>query len=277
MDAVFEPLKQAAYQGDVAEFADLLEQSPELLILKSADAHPDLFQFIAVEGGLGKIPQLTKFVDLMIKWGASLDSPLVAAASVNSFEIVDALMNAGADIEACKPWTALEEALYWSHHKMALHLIETHQAPIKSLRAAAQLEEMELLAEFFTEDGTLKDNAGDVVYPFGHESDTPMATINQACFLALRNERYQAAQFLFECGAELNTIALGHHERCTPLHQAVYLDKPDMIDWLLERGARADLPDPRYNQTAVQWARHFKRENLALQMEKRRDSQNTSS
>ena len=81
--------------------------------------------------------------------------------------------------------------------------------------------------------------------------------LDQAFLLALKNLRYEAAAFLLEKGAAVNGIPPGNHERCTPLHQAVYKAGRDMVEWLLARGAVATIADPRFNHTAVGWAEHF--------------------
>ena len=268
----FEAAKEAAYAGDIETFNTLIADVPDLVKSEPPpdhpnDDHPSIFQYVVVEGGLGKIPEPSRFVQTMIAAGGAMDAPLVAAASVNSVEIVDQLMQAGVNIESCAPWTALEETLYWCHLDMAEHLQQKHQAAINSLRAAAELNRLDLMQHYFDDQGRVSAGAGNVVYPFGHVSEDRQDVLDQACFLALRNNQYEAAAFLLERGAELNRIVPGHHEQCTPLHQAVYLNRPEMVDWLLERGARADIEDPRYHHNAVQWARHFEREEMASHIE----------
>ena len=268
MDPIFQPAMEAARRGDIAGFAAILDAEPGLLTASSSTSHPSIAQFVAVEGGLGDIPDPLLCLDVLLARDVVPDSIIVPAASVNACAIVDALMNAGASIETGAPWTPLEEALYWQHRALAQHLIETHDAKIPSLRAAAQLGRLDLMKSYFGTDGALTPDAGQVVYPFGPVGAESGAILNQALFLALRHCQFDAAEELLRRGANLNTIVMGHHEHCAPLHQAVYLDQPDMVSWLLERGARTDIIDPRFNGSPVDWSRHFDRTEIIEQLER---------
>jgi heat shock protein HslJ len=267
VDPIFQPAMEAAKRGDLEGFVAVLDANSNILKESSSTGHPSLAQFVGVDGGLGAIPQPRELVDLLLGRGVPPDSIIVPAASVNADTIVDALMDAGASIEVGAPWTALEEALYWQHTPLARHLIEKHAAKISSLRAAAQLGLLDLMKSYFEPDGALSLSAGQVVYPFGAVCAEAGAILNQALFLALRHLQFEAAEELLRCGANLNTIVMGHHEHCAPLHQAVYLDQQDTIDWLLERGARADIIDPRFNGSPIDWADHFDRTEIARQLE----------
>lgn len=258
MDDAFKPFMEAAYAGDLETYQALLAAQPDLVTQGSAISHPNLFQFIAVEGGMGKIPRAADFARAMVAAGAPLGGAFVAAASVGSRELVDLLIEASVAIEAEAPWTALEETLYWANQEIGLYLHKDHGATAPSLRAAAELGRLDLLAGFFADDGSLRPEAGPVRFPFGlEESSDPQDVLDQAFLLALKNLQYEAASLLLERGAEVNAIPPGNHERCTPLHQAVYKDDARMIEWLLARGARATIADPRFNSTAIGWAQHF--------------------
>lgn len=268
MDEQFKPFMEAAYAGDLAAYKALVAQNPELARQRSAFSHPNLFQFIAVEGGLGKIPRAADFARVMLEAGASPDEPFVAAASVGSRELVELLLEAGVSVEACAPWTALEETLYWAHREIGLFLHEARGAAVPSLRAAAELGRLDLMAGYFAEDGGLLPQAGPVRFPFGlNESERDQDVLDQAFLLALKNGRYEAAAFLLDKGAAVNAIPPGNHERCTPLHQAVYKNDPRMVEWLLARGASATIEDPRFKSTATGWAEHFGHDTLAERLQ----------
>ena len=259
VDKPFKPFMDAAYGGDLSKFKALIADRPEIVAQQSSISHPNLFQFIAVEGGLGKIPRPTDFARVMIEAGAPLDEPFVAAASVGSRALVDLIIEAGVSIEACAPWTALEETLYWAHQDLGHYLAREHNASVPSLRAASELGRLDLMADYFADDSSgLLPSAGPVRFPFGeNESDTDQDVMDQALILALKNEQYEAAALLLEKGADINGLPPGNHEHCTPLHQAVYKNDRNMVDWLLERGAVATIEDPRFNATAIGWAEHF--------------------
>jgi len=268
VDQQFQPFMDAAYDGDLAKFEALLVERPATVTERSAISHPSLLQYIAVEGGLGKIPRAADFARVMIAAGAALDEPFVAAASVNARELVDLFIDAGVSIGACAPWTALEETLYWGHGELGAFLESTHEARVPSLRAAAELGRIDLMQSFFAPDGGLRPDAGPVRFPFGtEESNEPNDILDQALLLALKNRQYAAAALLVDKGANVNAIPPGNHEHCTPSHQAVYLNDRDMVDWLIERGAVATIVDPRFGGTAIGWARHFGHESLASHIE----------
>ncbi len=269
MDPQFQPSMDAAYKGDLARFQFLVKEDPRLATRRSTTSHPNLFQFIVVEGGLGKIPEPLGFVRFMIGMGAPLDTNLVAAASVNARGILDALLEAGCPVESCQPWTALEEALYWAHQDMAIYLWQERGARVRSLRAASELGALDLMKEFFDASDSLLPHAGPVRFPFGMPSENHEDVLNQALILALKNLQYPAASFLLNHGADINAIPPGNHEQCTPLHQAVYMNRREMVDWLMDRGAVTNIRDPRFHHTAIQWANHFGYQGLAEHMKTR--------
>lgn len=267
MDEQFKPFMAAAYGGYLARYKALIAEAPEIVAERSSISHPSLFQFITVEGGLGKIPGAVDFARVMVEAGAPAEEPFVAAASVGSRELVELLLDGGVSVEACAPWTALEEALYWGRQAIGRYLHQEHGARVSSLRAAAELGRLDLMAGYFAEDGGLLPGAGPVRFFFGlEESERDQDVLDQAFLLALKNLQYDAAAFLLDRGAAVNAIPPGNHEHCTPLHQAVYKNDRQMIDWLLARGAVTTIEDPRFNATAIGWAEHFGYASLAEEL-----------
>lgn len=267
MDELFKPAMDAAYAGDVERFKYLSAETPELILSVSSQSHPSLFQFIVVEGGLGKIPDVEKFVAFMLENDASIKLQLVAAASVNSRTIVDMLLDAKVPIDDGAPWTALEETLYWKHQTMGRYLHLERGFPINSLSAAAMLGKLTVIERYFSE----PDRVGHrVFFPWGEiEETTQQDVIDQAMLLCLRNSQYDAASMLLEYGADINAIPPGNHEACTMLHQAVYLKDFEMVDWLIDREAVANIIDPRFKADAIGWAKHFKDDAMTEHLIKR--------
>lgn len=262
------PAMDAAYAGDVVAFRTALAADPELVTERNAPKAPCLFQWVVVEGGLHKVPEPLRFVKILVDGGAPLDEPLVAAASVAAEDIVMAILDAGAAIDGAAPWTALEETLYWAHGELGAELVAAHGAQVGSLRAAAELGDEAKTLAFFGVDGSLLDGAGPVRFPFGEVSAREQDVLDQAFLLALKNDQFGTAGLILDRGADVNGIPPGNHEECTPLHQAVYMQRSDMVAWLLARGAVADIEDPRFSATAVGWARHFGHEDIAQQIER---------
>lgn len=257
MDPKFTPARDAAYAGDLALFKLLLESDPDLITQCSTDPgdSPNLIQFIVVEGGLGKIPDPVKFLTYLIDNGSTTYRQLVAAASVNSRELVDALLDAGVSLDECAPWTTVEETLYWGHREMAEYLLNEHGAKLSTLCAAAMIGNMEKLTSFF-KDGKLIASVLPVYFPWGpFEDSTEKDAIDQAFILALRHKQYEVASYLLERGMDINAIARCYHEECTTLHQAAKLNDIEMVDWLIDRGAVGKIKDKRFNKDAIDWAK----------------------
>ncbi len=258
MDTQFQPVVDAAYAGDFALFKSLLQRNPELITQESTDPgdSPNLIQFVVVEGGLGKIPEPVRFLKFLIENGSTAERQLVAAASVNSRELVDTLLGSGVDIDDGAPWTAVEESLYWGHREMAEYLLNAVGAKLKTLCAAAMMGDLDKLKSFF-KDGRLLASVLPIHFPWGKiENSTAKDAINQAFLLGLRNKQYEAASYLLDRGAEINAIAPGNHEVCTALHQAAYSNDIEMVDWLIDRGAVATVKDSRFGADAIGWAKH---------------------
>lgn len=68
-----------------------------------------------------------------------------------------------------------------------------------------------------------------------------------ALMLAAYNDKQEAAKFLIAKGADVNNSGW------TPLHYAVFAEKPEMVHLLLDKGAKPDLKAPN-EQTALMLA-----------------------
>jgi len=271
VDPDFKPVQDAAYAGDLDLFASLLERNPELVTKVSSDRgdSPNLIQFVVVEGGLGKIPGAGRFLTLLIDKGASTHRQLVAAASVNSRELVDILLDAGVGLDDGEPWTAVEESLYWGHRDMAEHLVNERGARLETLVSAAMIGDLKKVRSYFN-DGTLSAGALPVYFPWGPFDDsTEEDALAQAFIMAMRHKQYDVASFLLDRGADIDGITNSHHEECTALHLAASINDIEMVDWLLERGASGSVKDTRFNATAQGWAEHLGRSEVAAHLKKR--------
>ena len=56
---------------------------------------------------------------------------------------------------------------------------------------------------------------------------------------------------------------LGAHAHSTPLHQAALAGHLEVVRLLVERGARLDIRDINYEGTALDWAEHGGRSEVA--------------
>ncbi|MGI9316048.1 MAG: ankyrin repeat domain-containing protein [bacterium] len=258
MDPQFKPVMDAAYSGDFDLFKSLLKSDPSLITQTSSDRgdSPNLIQFIVVEGGLVKIPNAEKFLLFLIENGSTTERQLIAAASVNSRSLVDILLDAGVPLDEGAPWTALEETLYWRHRELSEYLHAVRGAKLETLCGAAMMGNIDKLTSFFKDRKPIPEVAP-IYFPWGEiKGSTEQDAIDQAFLLALRNNQYEAASCLLECGAQINGIPPGNHEECTALHQAVSLNDIEMVDWLANRGALPTIKDRRFSADVFGWAEH---------------------
>lgn len=73
--------------------------------------------------------------------------------------------------------------------------------------------------------------------------------------LAVINGRTEAARLALDAGADIDAL-LPVHSHSTALHQAALDENLDLLDLLIERGARADIADTLWHSTPLGWAIH---------------------
>jgi hypothetical protein len=93
------------------------------------------------------------------------------------------------------------------------------------------------------------------------------ADAQTAFALAVFNDRTGAARLALDAGADVNA-PLSVHSHSTALHQAALHDDVELLELLVERGARADVPDTLWNGTPLDWARHEHRPHAAAYLER---------
>ncbi len=253
MDAAFRPAMLAITQEDLDELRRLLAADPDLVNRRSKASHPSLLQFVAVDGGLGLVPMPGAAAQVLVDAGASIEKPLVAAASTGCIQVIDVLLDAGAPIETGAPWTPAEEANYWGHGDTVAHLAG-RGASLPSLRLAAGQGDVDAMAAFFSADGALLPEAGPVGCPFEDRVDPatasdPQHVLDQAFVLALINRQHEAADWLLAHGVDIDGVPTGTHWAGAALHAMVDFDRPETMGWLLARGASLDVRDTEFNGT----------------------------
>ena len=71
-------------------------------------------------------------------------------------------------------------------------------------------------------------------------------------------------RFLLDAGEDPDRYnPEGHHAHSTPLHQAVWSNHLDVVQLLVERGARLDITDHIYRGTPLDWAVYGGRAGIA--------------
>jgi hypothetical protein len=79
--------------------------------------------------------------------------------------------------------------------------------------------------------------------------------VQRALGLAVINRQNEAARLALDAGADANGF-LPVHTHSLPLHQAVLDENLPLMELLVARGARTDVPDKLWGSTPLGWAIH---------------------
>jgi ankyrin repeat protein len=258
VDAKFHPAMEAINAGDVDRLRALIEADPALATSRSSSSHPTLLQCLVLDAP--ESPNQIEMARILIDAGAEVNEPLVAAAGSDNAAGIAYLLDRGAAIDGTGGWSPLEEALYWNGDRARDVLLE-RGAKIRNLRTAAGLGRLDVMQSFFDSDGTLRSEAGSVNWPweqglpqFASFRQDRQGIIDNALAYACMHGHVDAAAFLLDQGAELNTIPGGFDYSGTALHYAASNGHREMVDFLLARGADASILDTKIGQTAAAWA-----------------------
>ena len=154
--------------------------------------------------------------------GPHTETPLHWAASSNDVEVLDALLDAGADIEApgavLGSGPPLADATGFGQWQAAHRLVE--RGAQTTLSDAATLGLMDRLEGYFAADA----------------APSP-GEITRAFWGACHGGQRSSAEYLLERGAELNWIP--SWEQLAPLDAAERSGAAELVDWLRARGAKS--------------------------------------
>ena len=185
-------LSAAVRANDSARVASVLEQYPELRTQLGDPLVPDYH------------------------FGAT---PLLAAVHHQNRDMIDALLSAGADINARSHWWAGGFGVLDGHPELAPFLI-ARGARIDA-HAASRLGMLDRLREIVAADPQ-------AVHATGGDGQTPLHVAASV----------EIAAFLVDRGAELDARDVDHES--TPA-QYMVRDRQDIVRWLVERGCRTDI------------------------------------
>jgi Ankyrin repeats (many copies) len=133
-------------------------------------------------------------------------------------------------------WSPLEEALYFLNER-AVSLLLERGATVTSLRTAAALGRLDLMALCFDETGALTAVAGEITWPFSKPIPEAVRRdrkqiLSNALVYAAAWGQMEAAARLVDRGAEVNLIPAGFDFSGTALHYAGLEGRREMVDWL---------------------------------------------
>jgi ankyrin repeat protein len=153
--------------------------------------------------------------------GPHAETPLHWAASANDLDLLDALIDAGADVEAAGSvidgGSPLADAVAFGQWRAAYRLIE--RGAHTNLWEAAALGLMHRVRAYFD-----------------REAGPRPAEVTNAFWCACHGGQQPVAEFLLEQGADLNWVG---HDNITPLDAARRAHADDLAVWLQSRGARS--------------------------------------
>jgi hypothetical protein len=230
----------AIHQGDVAKLRQLLADNDGLATVRLGDDDPNGMSrtlLHVVTDWPGHFPNGAETVSALVAAGSDVngrfrgphnETPLHWAASSDDVEVLDALIDAGADIEAdggvIGGGTPLADARAFAQWGAARRLVE--RGAKTTLTDAATLGLMDRVERYFS--GASPPTADD---------------INRAFWGACHGGQSHCAEYLLRRGAELDWIP--PWEELTPLDAARRSDAADLVRWLREQGGKS-APELRY-------------------------------
>ena len=236
-DPVATAVVDAIRAGEVTVLRALLAAHPELATARLRDTAADGTECTrtllhVVADWPGHFPHGAATVVALAQAGADVnarfegphhETPLHWAASCDDVDVLDALLDAGANIEArgavIGGGTPLSDATAFAQWRAAFRLVERGAAT--TLFTAAALGLQDRVAAYFTAPPA----------PGGDEVDA-------AFWAACHGGRLDTARYLVEQGADLNWVATW--EPLTPLDaaQRTSPEADDLIRWLRALGAK---------------------------------------
>ncbi len=238
-DPLVSAVEQAIHSGDLAALTRFLSEHPGLATARIGDDDPVGMSRTLLHAATdwpGHYPNGPQAVRALVEAGADVnarfrgphtETPLHWAASSNDVPVLDALLDAGAEIDApgavIGNGTPLSDARAFGNWDAAFRLVE--RGATVTLIDAAGLGLIERVRAAC--------RTGSRPEP---------SQLNAALWSACAGGRQECAEYLVERGAELNWVP--PWEPLTPLDAARRSETPGLADWLLARGARSaqDLP-----------------------------------
>ncbi len=223
---------EAVQRGDLDTLQRMLDEHPGLAAAFIGE-HPDGMSRTLLHAATdwpGHYPNNAATVAALIDAGADVnarftgphtETPLHWAASSDDVEVLDVLLDAGADIEApgavIAGGTALSDAAAFAQWNAARRLVERGaHTPLREAAALGLLDRVEAFC------------AGDP--PPSSEG------LTQALWYAAHGGQQDVGAFLLDRGADINWIAIW--DGTTPLDTAVRNEMSGMVEWLRDRGAK---------------------------------------
>jgi uncharacterized protein len=221
----------AIHGGDVEELRRLLGDHPELATIRLGSPEGMSRTLLhVVTDWPGHFPNGPRTVAVLVAAGADVngrfagphtETPLHWAASSDDVPVLDALLDAGADIEAdgsvIGGGTAISDACAFAQWNAARRLIE--RGATTQLWEAAALGLMDRIAEHFAADRPPSADA-----------------VTKGLWAACHGGRREAAEYFLTRGGDVTWVG---YDDLTPLDAARRSGADDLASWLRDHGARS--------------------------------------
>ncbi len=263
----FEAAVEAVVAGDVAALRSMLGTNRGLVRARSTRRHHATLLHYLAANGVENVRQKTP---------------------PNAVEVARLLLDAGADVDAladmydstCTPMSMLVSSGHPATAGVQAALAETlldHGAAFEGPGSAWQSALLTALAFGYPDParalarrGAPHDNLA-AVAGLGRLDDAvrllPTADSRSrhiALALAAQHGHADIVRLLLDAGEDPNPYNPdGYNAHATPLHQAVWSDKAEVVRLLVERGARLDICDTVYGGTPLGWANYGGRTAIA--------------
>lgn len=269
----FELAADAVVGGKVDELAKLIESDPTLVQERSRREHRSTLLHYVGANGVELDRQLTppNIVDVArtlldagadvnaeaAMYGGGCDALTLVVTSTHPAEagvqapLACLLVERGARLEAKdrESKSALEVALASGYSDTARALANLG-ANVATVEAAAALGRIDALE--------------------AHFSSADANERQAAVALAAQHGEVGALRWLLDAGEDPGRFNPdGYHAHSTPLHQAALAGHSDVVELLVERGARTDIEDKIYGGTPVGWAKRAGHEDVVRLLDAR--------
>jgi ankyrin repeat protein len=227
-------LTELIRSGETDKLKVLLKQNPGLSRVKIVTEHrgrSDIRSLLHIAADWpGFIPNGPEIIKALVQAGADVnapfegahaETPLHFAASNNDVPALDALLEAGAELEAkgsvIDGGTALSDAVAFGQWDTAKRLVQRSSKML--LWHATALGEMDAVMRLVEQEGAAS-----------------RQELTQALWLACHGGQREAAEYVHRRGAELDWIG---YDGLTALEAARRSGADELADWLVSCGAKA--------------------------------------
>jgi ankyrin repeat protein len=269
----FEIAVEAVVSGDIDKLKSMLREGPPLAQARSARSHrATLLHYIAANGvedvRQKTPPNAVEVAKVLLEAGADPDAPAImydnlcttmsmlvsssppAQAGLQA-DLAETLVDHGArHIGPGSEWKSnVMTALAFGFTTTAQRLVK-RGAPVDDLPTAAGLGRIDDVKQLLaTSDAKSRQVALALASQHGHD---------------------EVVRLLLDAGEDPNRYnPEGFHAHSTPLHQAIASDRAQVVQLLLDRGARMDIRDKVYQGNALDWALYCERPAIADQLRNR--------